>query len=113
MILSPRRAAKRWPGPETAAVLLDARRNEVYGGLYAANSTPLIADAVVPLGRAIPGTTSSSFVFSAQNFFRKNYGMPIFDPEMSGNDGFNATVRYISEHIPSPAVFLTSLRISF
>jgi TonB-dependent SusC/RagA subfamily outer membrane receptor len=68
---------------------------------------------MVPLGRLIPGTTSSSFVMSAQNFFRKNYGMPLFDPEMSGNDGFNATVRYISEHIPAPAVFLTSLRISF
>ncbi|MEP7381188.1 MAG: TonB-dependent receptor [Gemmatimonadota bacterium] len=67
----------------------------------------------VPLGRLIPGTTSSSFVFSAQNILRHNYGMPLFDPEMSGNDGFNATVRYISEHIPSPAVFLTSLRISF
>lgn len=67
----------------------------------------------VPLGRAIPGTSSSSLVFSGQNLFRKNYGMPLFDPEMSGNDGFNATVRYISEHIPAPAVFLTSLRISF
>ena len=67
----------------------------------------------VPLGRAIPGTTSSSLVFSAQNFFRKNYGMPLYDPEQSGNDGFNATVRYISEHIPAPAVYLTSLRISF
>ncbi len=67
----------------------------------------------VPLGRAIPGTNSSSFVFSAQNIFRKNYGMPLFDPEMSGNDGFNASVRYINEHIPSPAVFLTSLRVSF
>jgi TonB-dependent starch-binding outer membrane protein SusC len=66
-----------------------------------------------PLGRLIPGTTSSSFVFSAQNFFRRNYGMPLFDPEMSGNDGFNATVRYISEHIPAPAMYLTSLRISF
>jgi hypothetical protein len=39
--------------------------------------------------------------------------MPMFDPEMSGNDGFNPTVRYISEHIPAPAVFLTSLRVSF
>ncbi len=67
----------------------------------------------VPLGRLVPGTASSSFVFSAQNLFRKNYGMPLFDPEMSGNDGFNATVRYISEHIPAPAVFLTSLRMSF
>jgi outer membrane receptor protein involved in Fe transport len=67
----------------------------------------------VPLGRLVPGTASSSLVFSGQNLFRKNYGMPLFDPEMSGNDGFNATVRYISEHIPAPAVFLTSLRMTF
>ncbi len=67
----------------------------------------------IPLGKAIPRTASSSLVFSAQNIFRHNYGMPLFDPEMSGNDGFNATVRYISEHIPAPAVFLTSLRLSF
>ena len=52
-------------------------------------------------------------VFTAQNFFRKNYGMPLFDPEQSGNTGFNAPVRYISEHIPAAATFLTSLRISF
>jgi hypothetical protein len=67
----------------------------------------------VPLGRLLPGTTSSALTLSAQNIFRKNYGMPLFDPEMSGNDGFNATVRYISEHIPSPAVFLMSLRLSY
>lgn len=67
----------------------------------------------VPLGRAIPRSTNSSVVFSAQNLFRHNYGMPMFDPEMSGNDGFNPTVRYISEHIPAPATFLTSLRVSF
>ena len=67
----------------------------------------------VPLGRLVPGTSSASWVLSAQNLFRRNYGMPLFDPEMSGNDGFNATVRYISEHIPAPAVFLTSLRMSF
>jgi hypothetical protein len=68
----------------------------------------------VPLEkRWIPRATGASLVFSAQNIFRHNYGMPMFDPEMSGNDGFNPTVRYISEHIPAPAVFLTSLRVSF
>ena len=67
----------------------------------------------VPLGRLIPRTASSSFVLSAQNVFRRNYGMPLFDPEMSGNDGFNATVRALSEHIPAPAVFAASLRISY
>ena len=69
--------------------------------------------ATIPLGRFIPRTTSSSLVISAQNIFRRNYGMPLFDPEMSGNGGFNESVRYISEHIPAPAVFLTSLRLSF
>lgn len=67
----------------------------------------------VPLGRLIPGTASSSILFSAKNFFRRNYGMPMFDPEMSGNDGFNSTVRYISEHIPAPAVYTSTIRISF
>jgi len=67
----------------------------------------------VPLGRLIPGTASSTFVFSAQNIFRKNYGMPLFDPEMTNNDSFNATVRGINEQIPAPAVFLVSLRITY
>ena len=67
----------------------------------------------VPLGRLIPRTASSTLVLSGQNLFRRNYGMALFDPEMSGNDGFNATVRYISEHIPAPAVFLVSLRVSY
>jgi TonB-dependent SusC/RagA subfamily outer membrane receptor len=67
----------------------------------------------IPTGRLVPRVTSSTLVFSAQNIFRKNHGMPMFDPEMSGNNGFNPAVRYISEHIPAPAVFLTSLRVSF
>ncbi len=67
----------------------------------------------VPLGKLIPKTASSTFVFSAQNAFRRNYGMPMFDPEMTNNDSFNATVRGINEQIPAPAVFLASLRISY
>jgi hypothetical protein len=67
----------------------------------------------IPLGRLVPRTASSALVLSAQNFYRRNFGMPLFDPEMSGNDGFNAPVRYISEHIPAPAMYLTSLRITF
>jgi TonB-dependent starch-binding outer membrane protein SusC len=67
----------------------------------------------IPMGKVLPGTAGSTLVLSAQNFFRRNYGMPLFDPEMSGNDGFNAAVRYISEMIPAPAMYLTSLRITF
>ena len=67
----------------------------------------------VPLGKLIPQTNSAMLVLTAQNVYRHNYGMPMFDPEQSGNDGFNVAARYISEHIPAPAVFLSSLRISF
>ena len=67
----------------------------------------------VPLGRLIPRSASSTFVFSAQNILRKNYGMPLFDPEMTNNDSFNATTRGINEQIPAPAVFLASLRIIY
>lgn len=69
--------------------------------------------ATVPLGKLIPRTSSSMFVFTAQNFYRRNFGMPMFDPEQSGNNGFNAAVRYISEHIPAPATFSASVRVSF
>ena len=67
----------------------------------------------VPLGKLIPRTANSTFVFSASNLLRRNFGMPLFDPEMTNNDSFNATVRGINEHIPAPAVFLASLRISY
>ena len=67
----------------------------------------------VPLGRLIPRTANSTFVFSASNVLRRNFGMPLFDPEMTNNDSFNATVRGINEQIPAPAVFLASLRISY
>jgi TonB-dependent SusC/RagA subfamily outer membrane receptor len=67
----------------------------------------------VPLGRLIPHSASSSLVLSGQNLFRHNYGMPLFDPEMTNNDSFNATVRGINEQIPAPAVFLMSLRITY
>lgn len=67
----------------------------------------------VPMGKLIPHTASSTFVFSAQNILRRNFGMPLFDPEMTNNDSFNATVRGINEQIPAPAVFLASLRITY
>lgn len=51
---------------------------------------------------------------SVQNWWRwQNKDMRLFDPEMAGNDGFNATVRYISEHIPAPATVLGQLRLTF
>ena len=67
----------------------------------------------IPLGKAIPGTRSSTFVMSAANWFRWKKGLPLFDPEMSTNTGFNEAVRGITEHIPAPATFNAQLRVIF
>ena len=68
----------------------------------------------VPLGRFIPQTRNSVFSVSAGNWYtwkRKEFRM--FDPEQAGNDGFNASVRYISEQIPAPATLVAQLRVAF
>jgi hypothetical protein len=68
----------------------------------------------VPLGRMVPRTQSAQFVLSAGNWYTwKKKEFPIFDPEQAGNDGFNAGVRYISEHIPAPATVTAQLKVQF
>jgi TonB-dependent SusC/RagA subfamily outer membrane receptor len=64
--------------------------------------------------RFVPRSSHAQLSVSVQNWYRwQNSDMRIFDPEMAGNDGFNATVRYISEQIPAPATVLMQLRFSF
>ena len=67
----------------------------------------------VPLGGLIPRTNSSTFIVSAGNWFRWNKSLPLFDPEMNSNAGFNEAVRAIQEQIPSAATFIAQLRIQF
>ena len=53
-------------------------------------------------------------MLSAGNWFTwKKKAFPVFDPEQAGNDGFNAGVRYISEHIPAPATVTAQLKVVF
>jgi TonB-dependent starch-binding outer membrane protein SusC len=64
--------------------------------------------------RLLPGTRNATLSLSVQNWFTwKNKDFRMFDPEMAGNDGFNATVRYISEQIPAPATVVARLQIQF
>jgi TonB-linked SusC/RagA family outer membrane protein len=64
--------------------------------------------------RFVPGAHSASVSLSVQNWFTwKNKEFRLFDPEMAGNDGFNAQVRYISEQIPAPATVLARLQLQF
>ena len=64
--------------------------------------------------RLLASAHAGSVSISVQNWVSwKRKEFQLFDPEMAGNDGFNATVRYISEHIPAPATVLAQLRLTF
>ena len=64
--------------------------------------------------RLLTGAHAGSVSLSVQNWYRwQRKEFRLFDPEMAGNDGFNSTVRYISEHIPAPATVIAQLRLTF
>lgn len=70
--------------------------------------------AQIPVDFLFPSTFDTAMLtLSAQNFYRKLYDLPMFDPEMVGRDSVNDQNRSISEHIPPPAVFTASLRVTF
>jgi len=64
--------------------------------------------------RLLRGARSASVSASVQNWYSwKRKEFRVLDPEMAGNDGFNAAVRYISEQIPAPATVLARMQITF
>jgi TonB-dependent starch-binding outer membrane protein SusC len=69
--------------------------------------------APVP-AKYLKGATSARFVIAGQNIWKwVNKDFPVFDPETGNNDGFNSRVRSILEHVPPPAVYTASLRVTF
>jgi TonB-linked SusC/RagA family outer membrane protein len=67
----------------------------------------------VPVGFAVPAAEAATLRISVQNWFRKLYDMPLFDPEMTSRSGLDEQNRSISEHVPPPATVTASLRITF
>lgn len=67
----------------------------------------------IPVGRFVRRASNASLALSGANWFSWRRDFPVFDPEMTGNEGFNSPVREISEHIPAPATFTASLRVVF
>ena len=64
--------------------------------------------------RVLRGVRSANLSLSVQNWFTsKRKEFRVFDPEMAGNDGFNAAVRYISEQIPAPATVLVRAQVVY
>ncbi len=64
--------------------------------------------------RFAPGASRATFTLSGRNIFRwTKPEFRTFDPEMSNNEGFQATVRSISEHVPAPSLWTASIRVNF
>jgi TonB-dependent SusC/RagA subfamily outer membrane receptor len=76
----------------------------------AARSVAQHSSAVaVPRGRA----TSARLTLAGHNLWKwVNKDFPVFDPE-TGATGFNNRVRSILEHVPPPATYTASLRVTF
>lgn len=64
--------------------------------------------------RLMRGANSATLTLSGNNVWRwLNDDFPTFDPETGNNDGFNSRVRSILEHVPPPAVYTATLRVTF
>jgi TonB-linked SusC/RagA family outer membrane protein len=68
----------------------------------------------VPVGSFIRQASAATLSLTVQNWLRwYNKDLRMFDPEMTDRDSLNEQNRNISEHIPPPATFTASLRITF
>ncbi|MEZ4415966.1 MAG: TonB-dependent receptor, partial [Gemmatimonadota bacterium] len=68
----------------------------------------------VPERLLVAGASSATLTFSGRNLWRwVNSEWGTLDPEMGNNGGFDEQVRSLLEHIPAPAVYTMSLRLSF
>jgi TonB-dependent starch-binding outer membrane protein SusC len=67
-----------------------------------------------PVGSFVPRAHQATLTLSLRDPWTwKNSDFPIMDPEVGGNTGMHAQVRQIGEHVPPPAVFTASIRVTF
>jgi hypothetical protein len=70
--------------------------------------------ARIPLDWAFPQVQSAWLTLTAQNWVRWiNSDLRMFDPEMVSRYSLSESNRSISEHVPPPAIFTASLRVTF
>jgi hypothetical protein len=64
--------------------------------------------------RFIPGASSAFLTLAGHNIYKwVNKDFPVFDPETGNNGGFDSKVRSILEHVPPPATYTATLRVTF
>ena len=122
----------RWPGcykfysqqesgQQSAATNLDAAR--CTSGITKADYFIYPADFFkirdftfsVPVpAKYLRGASSARLTLGGHNVWKwVNKDFPVFDPETGNNDGFNSRVRSILEHVPPPATYSASIRMTF
>jgi TonB-linked SusC/RagA family outer membrane protein len=64
--------------------------------------------------RFVRGASSTRVTFAGYNIWKwVNDEFPVFDPETGNNGGVLSRVRSILEHVPPPAVYTASVRMTF
>ena len=64
--------------------------------------------------RYITGASSARLTLSGHNIWKwVNKDFPALDPETGNNAGFDSKVRSLLEHVPPPALYMMSLRVTF
>jgi hypothetical protein len=64
--------------------------------------------------RFVRGANSARLTLAGYNLWKwVNEEFPVFDPETGNNGGFDSRVRSILEHVPPPAVYTASVRMTF
>ena len=122
----------RWPGCYDFYTLQEAGKLAEITALQQARCTPASSRAdyfiypadffklrevsvsmPVPV-RFVPGATTAYFTLSGHNVWRwLNKDFPVFDPETGNNGGFDSRVRSILEHVPPPASYTATFRVTF
>jgi TonB-linked SusC/RagA family outer membrane protein len=122
----------RWPGCYHFYGLQDAGKTSEATNLELVRCTPSLTrsdywiypaeyfkirdlSVTVPVpARFISGATSASITLSGHNIWKwVNKDFPTFDPETGNNAGFDSKVRSILEHVPPPALYMATLRLTF
>jgi TonB-dependent starch-binding outer membrane protein SusC len=69
----------------------------------------------VPIpARFVTGASAVRLTVSGHNIWKwVNKDFPVFDPETGNNGGFDTKVRSILEHVPPPALYMATLRVTF
>jgi len=127
------RRGVRWPGCFDAQRILETQGREEMTALQRAQCLPEFWQAdffiypadffklrtislSVPVPQRLIGSgRSATFSITAQDVFKwVNDDFRVLDPEAAtGDEGFEAPVRYMLENIPAPAVVTAALRVTF